>query len=192
MDGGDAKEALMWYARAAQMLQAVIDRDDRHATARQFLRNTHSCRAEVLVRLARYAEAADDWQRAAALDDGRERTALRVSRADALARAGDHARAAAEAGELAAIEQLPADAIYNLACALSLCAAAVKDDAALVEQYATRVLELLVRARAAGYFDTAANVEHIGNDTDLDALRERDDFRKFVEALPKPSPARNE
>ena len=191
-NGGDEEGALVWYGRAAEALRRVVDRDNRDAIARTFLRETHRRRAAALGTLARHAEAAGDWQRAAELDDGRMRTTFRLSRVGALARAGDHARAAAEAGELAMIDPLAADALYNLACAFSLCAAAAKDDAALAERYAARALELLARARAAGFFNAAANVEHFGNDKDLEALRERDDFRKFIEALPKTPPAGRE
>jgi tetratricopeptide (TPR) repeat protein len=186
--GGDFEEALVWFARAAQTLQRVVDRDDRLTTARAFLGNTHWGRASALGKLSRYSEAAEDWQRAAELNDGREQTALQRSRVDALARAGDHVRAAAEAGDLAAIEALPANTVYNLACVLSLCAAAVKDDTALADRYGARALELLARARALGFFNAAANVEHLATDADLNALRERDDFRKFVEGLPKSPP----
>jgi tetratricopeptide (TPR) repeat protein len=180
---GDAESAMVWFARAASALQGIVDRDHRHRNARLFLRNTYWGRAKVLGTQARYGEAADDWQRAAELDDGGMRTVLCCSRADALARAGDHAHAAAEAGQIAMIDRLPAEMLYNLACVVSLCAAAAKDDAGLAERYAARAVELLARAEAAGFFNDASGAEHLDNDTDLDALRERNDFRKFVGKL---------
>jgi len=55
----------VWYGRAAEALQRVVDHDNHHATARTFLRNTHWGRAAALDKLARHAEAADAWQHAA-------------------------------------------------------------------------------------------------------------------------------
>lgn len=45
-------------------------------------------------------------------------------------------------------------------------------------------MELLIDARTIGFFQDAANVIHLKKtDTDLDPLRERDDFKKSVETL---------
>jgi pantothenate kinase-related protein Tda10 len=58
--------------------------------------------------------------------------------------------------------------------------------AALVaEQYATRAVALLVRSRDAGFFRDPAAREQFTKDADLDPLRSRDDFRKFVDSLEK-------
>lgn len=47
-----------------------------------------------------------------------------------------------------------------------------------------RAMELLIDARTIGFFQDAANVIHLKKtDTDLDPLRERDDFKKSVETL---------
>jgi hypothetical protein len=62
----------------------------------------------------------------------------------------------------------------------------------LAERYAVSALELLARAQAAGFFNEAANVAQLGTDTDLSALRDRNDFRKFVEEVLKPSPSKQE
>jgi len=94
----------------------------------------------------RYGEAADECSRAAALDDGEARTDLLIGLADALARAGDHARAAREAAELAAAANPSFETLYRLAGVFSLCAAAAKDNAALAEAYAARAVELLQRS----------------------------------------------
>jgi eukaryotic-like serine/threonine-protein kinase len=197
-DSGDAVGALAWYARAAQTLQRVVDRDDRHTTARLCLRNTHLGRARALGTLARHAEAAHDWQRAAEFDDGRRRTDFNVSRADALARAGDHVHAAALADELVKLSPISGANLYNAACVYTQCFPAVAVgklpeqlndvEKALQERYASRAVEVLRRAQSAGFFGDEANVEYLSNDTDFDALRERDDFRKLVEGLPKSPP----
>ena len=50
-----------------------------------------------------------------------------------------------------------------------------------------QALVLLRRARAAGFFRNHANIEHLKQDTDLDPLRPRDDFQKFVAELEAPA-----
>jgi len=72
----------------------------------------------------------------------------------------------------------------NLVCALARCSSAAKDDAELAERYVTEALELLTRTQKAGYFADPAHVEEIKQNPNLEALRQRADFRKFIEGLP--------
>jgi hypothetical protein len=135
--------------------------------------------------LQRYPEALQDWDRAIELDEGAKRPALRLHRALALAHAGDHARAATEADDLTRDEKTPAVTLYDAACVYGLSVPAAKDDAKQQEQYARKALTLLRRDAAAGYFNDAAQVEHMLKDDDLAALRDRADFQQFVADLKK-------
>ena len=58
----------------------------------------------------------------------------------------------------------------------------------LTEEYATRAVELLTKARTTGFFKDRAKVEHLKEDTDLDPLRFRSDFRQLLADLEKPAP----
>ena len=73
--------------------------------------------------------------------------------------------------------------VYDAACAFALCVP-LADQAKDRERLAARALELLRQAVALGYKDVA----HMKKDTDLDALRQRDDFRKFLLELEKSLP----
>ena len=42
---------------------------------------------------------------------------------------------------------------------------------------------MLGKARKAGYFKEATDVEHLKKDSDLDSLRSRDDYKKLVADL---------
>ena len=85
----------------------------------------------------------------------------------------------------------PSTAFYNAACLLSLASdAAAKDEdlaeaerTTLVDKYAARAVALLIEDQSLGYFKDAANVAHMKKDTDLDPLRERDDFKQFLKEL---------
>ena len=91
-----------------------------------------------------------------------------------LARAGEHAKAVAEANALAEAKDVDGGMLYNLACVCALAATAVRDDAKLQDQYAARAVELLRQAVAKGYKEAA----HMKKDKDLDALRDREDFQE--------------
>jgi serine/threonine protein kinase/tetratricopeptide (TPR) repeat protein len=108
----------------------------------------------------------------------------RIFRATLLATRGDHARAFQEAEAMAGKEELNSGNLYNMACLYSRCTAAASKDVklppaertSLQEQYAARAIEYLRRAVAKGY----CNLPEIKSDSDLDALRGREDFKKLV------------
>jgi hypothetical protein len=71
---------------------------------------------------------------------------------------------------------------YDFACIYAVAAGKV---AGKKQDYSDRAMELLRKAVKAGYNDAA----HIKQDTDLDPLRDRDDFKNLLaelEAKPRP------
>src|SRR5262249_15328930 len=98
------------------------------------------------------------------------------------------AEAVADAEALTKDPATPAPMLCNAADVCSRASTAAKE-AAQREAYAGRALALLRRAQAAGFFGDRANVERLKRDTDLDPLRQREDFQKLVaelEAAAKP------
>jgi tetratricopeptide (TPR) repeat protein/tRNA A-37 threonylcarbamoyl transferase component Bud32 len=191
-DGGQLQKALEWFDQSVQGLEAVVQKEPRQVEAKAYLRNAHQGRAETLSHLGRHAQAVRDWDRALELDDGPNRPPFRLARALAVARAGEHARAVAEANDLAQGKPPPSpDAIYDLACVGSLAVAAAAADGKLLpaerdkltQQYATQALALLARASEKGLFQNAAQVERLKKDPDLAPLRSRADFQKFLRRL---------
>ncbi len=148
-------------------------------------------RARTLGRLGRYAEAVRDWDRVIELDGGN--AGFRLERALALARAEDHARAAAEANALARGEALQGDTLYDLARVYALASSAVRRDANLsagdrdnlARQHAARAVALLGRAKAAGYYQGPRHLKALRTSPDLEPLRSRDDFKKLLAGLEK-------
>jgi tetratricopeptide (TPR) repeat protein len=68
---------------------------------------------------------------------------------------------------------------YNLACALAQWAKVGPADDR--EKRAARAVAVLIDLLAGPFFRNPGNVAHLDKDTDLDPLRDRDDFKQFLE-----------
>jgi tetratricopeptide (TPR) repeat protein len=186
---GQAEAGLAWYAKAITLLEPVVRQEPRLVAERFYLRNAHWGRAVALDGLGRHADAVKAWDRVLELNAvPAQESGFRHGRARSLARAGEHARAVAEANALAGANEVAAGTLYDLAGVCAVASAAVRDaktpgaDAARhAETYAARAVELLRQAVAKGYKDA----DRLNKDKDLDALRDREDFRKLVAELEK-------
>jgi hypothetical protein len=72
---------------------------------------------------------------------------------------------------------------YDFACVYAVASVEVADKK---EEYANRAMELLHKAVKAGYKD----YPHMTRDTDLDPLRDREDFKKLMAELERSLKAR--
>jgi hypothetical protein len=195
-DAGRPEEALEWYGKAIRVLQGALDTEPQHAKARESLRDCHVARAEVLGRLSRSAEALANWDQALDLDIWPDHNELRLRRALDLARWGEHAKAAAEAADLARGERLPEAISYRLAQVFGQSMAVLQsgpepmppsgaEKVKLSDEYARRSLELLKRAAAAAYFEIPDNRADLTRAKEFAPLRQRDDFRSWMKGLVK-------
>jgi hypothetical protein len=196
---GRPEDALRSVEQAFPLLLSLHKQEPRQPTYRLFLRNAHFSRAETLGQLRRHHEAVADWDDVLRLETKPASAPFwRTRRADTLARAGQHRRAAAEADELGRAVSLRGARLYALACIHALNAASAGRDAALPlpvrdrlpERYAWQAVVLLQRAAEANYFRDPAVRAGLGSNDDLAALRGRDDYRAFIASLPpaKPKP----
>ena len=117
--------------------------------------------------------------------------AQRIQAAWNQAKNGQHAESVAEAEQVALDGSAEGTSVYNAACVYSVAAVAVLNDHRLAEperntlreKYLVRALELLRLAVQKGFND----LEQVNKDEDLEPLRNRDDFQRFLEELePKP------
>jgi tetratricopeptide (TPR) repeat protein len=184
-NNGRPQAALDWYAKAIRTLAAVLAKDQPLVTARQFLRNAHWGRAETLVQLGRYAESIRDFDSALEFTEGSDHEELRVQRALALLRSGQTAQAIAEADALTQGKNLQGGTLYDAACVYALAAAGLGDDSQQAQSHAAKAVALLSRAQATGFFQEAARIAHLKQDTDLDVLRPRGDYQRLVQELEK-------
>jgi serine/threonine-protein kinase len=115
---------------------------------------------------------------------------LKVIELVQLVQRGEVEKAVAEAQAFAA-KNLPGDVFYNLACVYALAAKATAADPSRAEERARRAVALLAQAEGRGYFRDRRAVEHAKKDDDLNSLRQRDDFQKFMTRVEKQTqPAR--
>jgi eukaryotic-like serine/threonine-protein kinase len=186
---GKPAESIDWHTRAVHTLEALPADLQGRGPVRAALSSALWQRAEAHDELRQPREALADWDRALELGSPANEGFLRLHRALALARAGEHARATAEAEALASKATGPGD-FYTLAQVFALSVVAAKADAALEadartrvsEAYAGRGVELLDKARAVGFFKEPANLAKLQKDTELDSLRKRESFAVVLRA----------
>ncbi len=174
---GDAHGGLRQWDKAIADYSTAIKRNPRHAWS-------WANRGWAHMELGQWAAGAADYAKAVELADGSESSFFRNRRALCLARAGNLDQAARDADDLARAGD--ALALYNAACVYAV-AAGQKDSAGgpeAAEARARRAVELLRQAMAAGYKDLLWLVE----DNDLDAVRDREDFRKLLADLEAKAP----
>jgi serine/threonine protein kinase/tetratricopeptide (TPR) repeat protein len=144
-DSQRLEEAMGWYDRAIQTLEAVRAKRASAHPLGLVLRNAY------------------------------------LGRALTRAYANDPAGAVADAAEVEKEPNEgappPGDILYDLACVYALCSTGRP-------QHAAYAVALLERARSAGYFNGAAQVEQLkGGDPDLKLLQSREDFQKLRRSL---------
>jgi serine/threonine-protein kinase len=117
----------------------------------------------------------------------------RMGRAIAHAQLGDYPGAANDASEMARAEGLTPVDYYNVACLHSRCSEAAGKDLKLPaperdkrkEHYARQAVDALHQALAKGFRDFPA----IRTETDLEPLRDREDFRELLREAGRTAPA---
>src|SRR5262249_15482366 len=157
------------------------EKEPHDVKARQFLRNSHQNRASAYDDLKKYAEALKDWDRAIELSPKTEQPSFRVFRATSRLRAGQAAEAVAEVAEMAnkpgddapGSPAWTANQWYEFASVYALASGKTADKK---QEYADRAMELLHQAVKTGF----SNAAYMNKDSDLNALRDREDFKKLL------------
>jgi serine/threonine protein kinase len=179
--GAAAADSLPWFDKAVRTLEPVHQADPAHDLAKRQLCNGYRARAMALDRMDRSGDAVKDWNRALELARPDVRLTIRAARATSLVRSGEVARAVAEVAKLQEKDGWTAAELYDMACVYSVVGAKTPDRR---QDFADRAMELLGRAVAAGWNDAVLTKE----DTDLNPLRQRDDFRQLLADLEKRFP----
>jgi tetratricopeptide (TPR) repeat protein len=187
---GQLEASLGWFQKAIATLEPVAAMKPPPVNAREFLRKSLYARALALELLDRFAESTRDWQRFVELTDRPEKFALSKLAESRLRHSHQNKDAAGCLAAVADFEALiPTEVIgyYGSACSRALCAAVIPldpktppaDAARLAKEQADMAMVWLHKAVAAGV--TYADL--MKHEKDLDALRDREDFKKLIADL---------
>jgi serine/threonine protein kinase/Flp pilus assembly protein TadD len=180
-NGGEPADSLQWFDIAIRTLNAVCHTEPADIKARRFLRNNYKERAHAYDRLQKYSDAVRDWDKAIELSPMPERPPIQALRAISQIQGGLVTEAIAEVEQLTKVTKWPPDQWYDFACVYSNASGKMPDNK---QEYADRAMEFLRKAVNAGFKDAA----NMAKDTDLDPLREREDFKKLIAELDPSAP----
>ena len=191
-EASQAGPALERLGRAIQLMEAFFQQEPNSVEARFRLVTAHGARAQLYERLGRYAEAVKDWDRLIEVEVESKRRYCRMCRMAALARAGSHGPATAEAASLLARPDLPNEWLYELACVYALCVGPARSDgqlltaerAKLADRYSAQSLALLERLRKNGYFRDQKRLKLLMEDADLSLLTGLSEFKEALKKSP--------
>jgi eukaryotic-like serine/threonine-protein kinase len=170
-DRGQLLDALEWFGRALTRLAAVLKKEPEHADALEFRHETEARLAVALSRLGRQTEAKQALGPGA--DAKTQSLETQLCRILVRAYAGESAGVLEEANAMSRKPELSGRDLFDLACVYALA-----NDGA-------RAMELLGKARLAGYFGSAATVSRLRTDLALSGLHSRDDYRGVLGELEK-------
>jgi serine/threonine-protein kinase len=190
---GQRQTALEWYDQAITTLEAVRKINPQEPDARVFLGNAYAGRAGALYQAQKFREAVSDLDEGLKLEKGPRQHNLRLLRALAQIKLGNHVAAGADADILSKVSPIAPSNLYALAALYALAHEVSLKDASLSdedkgkvpERYAAAALKTLRRAQAAGMFDNPQIRDRVKTNPDLVSLRQRADFKTFLAELEK-------
>ncbi|HQR08446.1 MAG TPA: protein kinase [Gemmatales bacterium] len=185
---GKLEPAIDKYAQAIVALEGVLKHEPGSSDARSFLFSAHWGRAMAWVTADRVDKAKVDWQRVVELSEGQGSITMRTYRPLPLAYIGDYQRAAREADTILAEAKVEPGVYQDYAGAFALASVAAGNDPLLPsnerellrERFARRAMEMLARKKTAGRLVTFKQLGQLKTDRELESLRSRPDFQKFL------------
>jgi tetratricopeptide (TPR) repeat protein len=184
------------YEVAVRLFQDLVNRDPKRASYNDDLSRVLYSTALAAQRRGETALAADKYRAALAIREARTRRQMDlVALRDlmvTLARCGEYGRAAEMAGRVRKQSGTDLGSLIDVACCFAICSDVVAaskpageltpEQSRLREHYAGQALEALQAAVARGYRD----VVNLETEPDLDAVRERPNFKALLDALNHP------
>ncbi len=205
--GRDPKGAREYHRKALELMNRWVTAEPTNAEALQRLATTLYYEATCALESGDRAGATAGYRRCLEIRENlaadpnvrMPRMALMV----ALARCGEHVRAAGIARELVAGPPSNEMVYFEAACGFALSAGAVRDQSrptvpaggaaalapaaeALIRDYTDRAIDCLRKAKARGY----ADVVGLETDPDLEPIRHEPAFRALVAEFPRPAAAK--
>jgi tetratricopeptide (TPR) repeat protein len=172
-ESGQLAEAEREYTAAIAELSARIEIAEVATWDREGLVGGYAGRARTLYRRGNYRAALADWDKAIQFSPEAGRPGLRIGRATSRLQVGPAAEAMAEAAQSMNATNLSPGQWYECACFYAVASDKIADKK---QEYADRAMELLRKTVHASW----KYAPHMAEDTDLDSLRNREDFKKLI------------
>jgi tetratricopeptide (TPR) repeat protein len=187
------RSALEKFTAGIELLDRVLRQEPELREARAIQQGLLYSRSVTHEALGEMAEMLRDRERSCTLAEGDARDVCRVDFAICLTRAGQHARAVAEARAVSAKPAVPAATRWLLATAFGHAAVAAERDDTLTspererlrDKYGSLSLAELRRCQQAGYFKDANRRQQLLTDPALGVIRAREDFKKLLPDVEK-------
>jgi serine/threonine protein kinase len=176
LEAKDASASLLWFEKAFESFRKVQAFDSQLASYEKYLVRSFQGRGKAYDQLRMEAKADADWQKAIELSPEEEQHRIRTRRAVHLALDGQAPKAIAIVEELAKLPIKEAKRWYEMGSVYSLASKLISDQE---QKYSDRAMELLKEAATLEFSD----VEKMSKDTNLDPVREREDFKQLLEKL---------
>ncbi len=185
------ERALSRVTHAVDLLEALLRKEPREATAREIAGRAHGQRGLIYENLGRHREAATDFARLVELIGEPERSRGRALRAWALIHAGDHAAAITAARPLLDIPKVPDDYVYEAFKVFAAAARLADGDTrlpsamrtALAKKHASVAVNVLRRLQRANFFKNPDNARDLCKSEHLEFMRQRADFQAILRTI---------
>ncbi len=178
MDARKWDEAIAWFDRSNATLEPLLKKSN-DPRIRQVLRNNHWGRADSLLAIKKFAEAIVAYDSAITMADQRNLPEIRMARAMALAKSGDHQAARAAVDAETANAKVRNFVWFDASKVLVAAATAASHDPKTVVDLQARAVAALRLAFESKYFGNAKS-RAVLRSPDFAPLQEREDFQKLL------------
>jgi serine/threonine protein kinase len=184
----NASPAVEWYSKSIQILDDLLANEPQDTAAEALITTVHESLAAAHTEIGSYKDAVAELDRALLRVTEADRNRIRIIRALAIARSGNHKVATAEANSIAAMKDSSAELVYISAKILSIASVTVRNDESidsdiqggLAQQYADQAVDHLKACQSANYFNDEENVEQFESDADFHHLLKRTDVQTLL------------
>jgi eukaryotic-like serine/threonine-protein kinase len=171
-------------------LEQYLRAEPNDSVARETCLKLHGNRGLALSVLGKHRESADEWKRVVEISSEPVPSGHHVRLAIELIAADQPVRALAQAQLVKPTPEISGEDCYNLGCIYSRSAVDCRNDqrvpsdqrANRVESHISSASRWLEAAAKAGFFRDPGIRDHAKQDSDLEILRERPEFRQIIES----------
>ena len=190
------QKALELLQQAATSLEAVLDREPDHRTAKRFLKTTYHYRALTYRQLNRHRDAVECWRLVLACEQSRGVSIFHLQLGFSLVDSGQHSKAVVLADKKLKLAPVALSA-FRFAGLYAYASQAVQGDVDLTSEartrladaYAGKATQTLKKLARSGFFKSVRHRGDLVSNKDFKSLHPRAEFRAFATSIGVQLPA---